>query len=782
MSDEAGSEYLQPEDEPINDDTGPLNAGDERLTRIQSEDDFDVTEGVVQEDLTASGDRTRWLRVDGIFEGGGALGTAHIGALSALQDQYIWFDRVAGSSSGALIAALVAVGYQADEILWLLSPERYLPRPTSLPNHVTAPLRFLRLIDLPLAADELEPTVRDQAMLWQFLSSDLMTHLLSLYLTIAKMNSAAGDNPTLRAALAQFNEWPLVQGFLQSLEDYDDTCQGAVSGQMTVEDLRECLWEWALTEHPIYLYALQVIYEGGLADGDQFADHLKGLLGARRWDDPDRPVTFRDLPLDLLIVASDSHSRSMDVYSKATTPNMLVAEAVRRSMAVPLAFKPRLKRAAGKLMHEILDGGLHAPYPYWTFLEAGNRLWYGDAMPLDGEAITMDEVQWLTGPDATSAPAYTFLSRLDTETYRADQKRVKLGFVPDDQLDVPGTWPVGPARWHDDALQAVTPESLAVFFMLLNALREINGEAPLPDLEALASAEALGGLLDMSQVTAGQGAIIDRLLRLISSFDGITEKRILRRLLASSAMAAEGKTYHETEIPLKGYHWLDFTINSPGSEAAFEAMLTRAELATLDTLRAAKLDLPPFPPDLNVGFLDKRAFRFAERFDAHPLTGGRWREHRGGQRGAWIWRDGLYSGPARSSYLAITDTGVQDNFIVSAQVRGHGKNGQLDLWVADGHYRLALLAGEWRGFISGLYCNEKPWSGRYRVPDPQGTRAFYQPERWYWLQIAKFGQTVTAYIDGEMIDRFEDSTNRVGGSIGIGTAGTGADFAQVVVW
>ncbi len=53
------------------------------------------------------------LEIDGVFEGGGAKGAAYIGALTNLQEKGIWFKRVAGSSAGAITAALIAAGYRA---------------------------------------------------------------------------------------------------------------------------------------------------------------------------------------------------------------------------------------------------------------------------------------------------------------------------------------------------------------------------------------------------------------------------------------------------------------------------------------------------------------------------------------------------------------------------------------------------------------------------------------------------------------------------------------------
>ncbi len=51
--------------------------------------------------------------VNGVFEGGGAKGVAYVGALRAAEEAGVHFRAVAGSSAGAITAALVACGYDS---------------------------------------------------------------------------------------------------------------------------------------------------------------------------------------------------------------------------------------------------------------------------------------------------------------------------------------------------------------------------------------------------------------------------------------------------------------------------------------------------------------------------------------------------------------------------------------------------------------------------------------------------------------------------------------------
>lgn len=54
--------------------------------------------------------------LDLVFEGGGAKGLAHVGAIRAMEDQRLRYRRIAGTSAGALIAMFVAAGYTSEEV------------------------------------------------------------------------------------------------------------------------------------------------------------------------------------------------------------------------------------------------------------------------------------------------------------------------------------------------------------------------------------------------------------------------------------------------------------------------------------------------------------------------------------------------------------------------------------------------------------------------------------------------------------------------------------------
>lgn len=61
------------------------------------------------------------MKVDAVFEGGGVRGIAFIGAIQAMEEADVEWERLAGTSAGAVIAALVASGYKSYEIRDLLN-------------------------------------------------------------------------------------------------------------------------------------------------------------------------------------------------------------------------------------------------------------------------------------------------------------------------------------------------------------------------------------------------------------------------------------------------------------------------------------------------------------------------------------------------------------------------------------------------------------------------------------------------------------------------------------
>lgn len=57
------------------------------------------------------------MEIDGVFAGGGMKAIAFVGALEVMEERGFTFKRLAGTSAGAIFAALIKVGYTSEEIM-----------------------------------------------------------------------------------------------------------------------------------------------------------------------------------------------------------------------------------------------------------------------------------------------------------------------------------------------------------------------------------------------------------------------------------------------------------------------------------------------------------------------------------------------------------------------------------------------------------------------------------------------------------------------------------------
>jgi len=77
------------------------------------------------------------MLIDGVFSGGGLKGFALVGAYQVLEEKGYKFQRVAGTSAGAILACFIAAGYSAREIEVMLDEQDFQvlldPRKTIIP-------------------------------------------------------------------------------------------------------------------------------------------------------------------------------------------------------------------------------------------------------------------------------------------------------------------------------------------------------------------------------------------------------------------------------------------------------------------------------------------------------------------------------------------------------------------------------------------------------------------------------------------------------------------------
>lgn len=271
-------------------------------------------------------------RVYCIFEGAGARGLGHIGAYRSISKQSLDIRGFAGTSAGAIVAALACSGYSAEELF----------------SEATGKTILDRL--------DLETTNAD------------VSQVLRPAITPANL---FGKSQWWKIRLIRFlldRVW--IVWFL------------ALS---TVGIVLPGLF---LYPRPALLLLLVMLGIAGIAawmigrgvvELDPVRVGIDQLLRIKvRGSRLGPPVTFSDLAaagcVPLKVVAANISEQETTVFSVETTPDIAVAEAVCASIAIPGVFKPR---KIGTSWY--MDGGLVSNLPAWTF---------DDERAIDRDALT----------------------------------------------------------------------------------------------------------------------------------------------------------------------------------------------------------------------------------------------------------------------------------------------------------------------------------------------------------------------------------------------------------
>ncbi|MGY6771322.1 patatin-like phospholipase family protein [Komagataeibacter sp. NFXK3] len=266
------------------------------------------------------------------FSGGGAKGLIHVGALRALEDRNVVFQGIAGTSAGAIVAALRAAGFSSRELLD--------------PDSDTSIIGQLHAIDprINRVTDIFGRTGWARLRLFRWGSRHA-----SLLKTIAIGIGIAEFVGLL--CVGESRSWWMVCGAL----------------------LISALLLWTARQSALVLI-------GGLADIRGFRDALATLLQRRMFPDtPGRVVTMGDFGRDgrptLKIVSANLSECKLHLFSPERTPDVAVADAVAASICLPVIFQPW---AIDQTI--FVDGGIVSNLPAWPFDEERE---------LDPEALTI---------------------------------------------------------------------------------------------------------------------------------------------------------------------------------------------------------------------------------------------------------------------------------------------------------------------------------------------------------------------------------------------------------
>jgi hypothetical protein len=343
--------------------------------------------------------------VDGIFKGGGTGGVVYVGSVMALARHGVWFKRTAGASAGSIIGAMIAAGYDANECDYLAAPPGLRREaPDNLPPGAE-PLNYRSLLDLPSSPDDVSLESRRNNLIYRAITGATIDELLNLPVALpsleplvnrvvdqvlaelpssigpakvkvgpfkVKVGPLAVDTDRYEVEVGPF-PLPDVKPLLHSaatrvLQAYPRHLKlgetGVLAGETERQGLADTVINALLVASPFLIVYLHFLGDGGLFKGDAFLQSMRRILEAKVGRSPAR---FIDLPMEFACAASDVTSHVLEVYSTKTTPEMEVAEAVRRSMSIPFFFNPRREDR-----HEIMDGSLIDNSPVGLYLARDN--------------------------------------------------------------------------------------------------------------------------------------------------------------------------------------------------------------------------------------------------------------------------------------------------------------------------------------------------------------------------------------------------------------------------
>lgn len=269
------------------------------------------------------------------LEGGGGKGIAFCGALRALAGMGVTFEELAGTSAGAITAALLAAGYTADELENVVSPCG------------SAAVDWNRFKDLGNAP---------RIALWTGI-----------------VTSFAGT------------VFELTEGWWHGV--YLTPPDWATDPVLASYAIAGALGAGALAWFGVV--AKRFHWGGGIFLGNAFERWMRQML--RRKLKLDRDVLFRDLPVPLTVVASDLAIGNMRViyFSLKNTPDFPVHKAVRASMSLPLIYVPVRVGFSypGKPEYDsvLLDGGALSNLPLDAFADKLGRI------PKNAFGLLLDE-------------------------------------------------------------------------------------------------------------------------------------------------------------------------------------------------------------------------------------------------------------------------------------------------------------------------------------------------------------------------------------------------------
>lgn len=258
-----------------------------------------------------------------VFEGGGIKSLAYLGAVETLTKQYVDINnikRVGGSSAGAITALLLGLDYSLAEL------------------HI-----LFNNTELALFLDDAGP-IKDVAKLTDITQEVSPVNFITSIKKNLKLLKAIQSIGDLLKLIREFE----VKQIKDNLTQQPPYRAGLLNATAFREDWLESL-----------IYAKTGIKYTTFKELYELKTQSPGQYGAFK---------------DIYLVGLNLNTHRTEVFSYETTPDLIISDALRISMAIPLIFKPHqlyLKQAGKRIAHPAghcyVDSWLVNNYPLWLF-------------------------------------------------------------------------------------------------------------------------------------------------------------------------------------------------------------------------------------------------------------------------------------------------------------------------------------------------------------------------------------------------------------------------------
>jgi NTE family protein len=171
------------------------------------------------------------------------------------------------------------------------------------------------------------------------------------------------------------------KGMLAQIEGVAGTSAGAITAcllslRYSAADIKTLVGQVDFGSFADHENLLKKIHYYGLHPGDVFLDWLKKQIAAKGLPED---ATFEDFSkancLDMRVFACDINARQVQEFSLRRTPTVIVAEAVRASMSIPLFFNAWQFPSGNPNKHLFVDGGMVYNYPIFAFSSGKEINW-----------------------------------------------------------------------------------------------------------------------------------------------------------------------------------------------------------------------------------------------------------------------------------------------------------------------------------------------------------------------------------------------------------------------